>query len=92
MAAAKRAFRIQQLEKEAKLSANIAIPDRAAILRSTAGEIVSNIERGTWTASQVLEAFIAQSLVAHTATNCITEGTFLRITAKTVSDIRFSLV
>ncbi|KAJ7347086.1 amidase [Mycena albidolilacea] len=76
MAAAKRAFRIQQLEKEAKLSANIAIPDRAAILRSTAGEIVSNIERGTWTASQVLEAFIAQSLVAHTATNCITEVLF----------------
>ncbi|KAJ7881391.1 amidase signature domain-containing protein [Mycena leptocephala] len=29
-----------------------------------------------WTASQVLEAFIAQSLVAHSATNCITEVLF----------------
>ncbi|KAJ6489486.1 amidase signature domain-containing protein [Mycena vitilis] len=38
--------------------------------------IVSNIERGLWTAAQVLEPFIAQSLIAHSATNCITEVLF----------------
>ncbi|KAJ7497706.1 amidase signature domain-containing protein, partial [Mycena latifolia] len=42
----------------------------------TAQEIVTNIERGVWTASRVLRAFIAQSLVAHAATNCITEVLF----------------
>ncbi|KAF8199848.1 amidase signature domain-containing protein [Mycena galopus ATCC 62051] len=76
MATAKRVFRNQELEKEARSSANIALPDRTIILRSTANEMVSNIERGTWTASQVLEAFIAQSLVAQSATNCITEVLF----------------
>ncbi|KAJ7130606.1 amidase signature domain-containing protein [Mycena epipterygia] len=72
MAAAKRETRDQELKKEAQDN-----PDPSNLFtRSTAHEIVTNIERGVWTASQVLEAFIAQSLVAHSATNCITEVLF----------------
>jgi amidase len=74
MAATKRAIRDQELENEAQNGQHLSVADRTAFLRSTAREIVANIERGVWTASQVLEAFIAQSLVAHSATNCITEG------------------
>lgn len=39
-----------------------------------ATEIVSRIKKGEWTASQVLEAYIAQAKVAHDQTNCLTEG------------------
>ncbi|KAJ7693428.1 amidase [Mycena rosella] len=76
--AAKRAARDETLEKEAQSSPapSESISTRTVFIRSTAQEIVTNIERGVWTASQVLEAFIAQSLVAHAATNCITEVLF----------------
>ncbi|KAJ7680739.1 amidase [Mycena polygramma] len=76
MAAAKRALRDQLLEREAKNSANLSVADRSVFLRSTVRDIVSNIEQGTWTASQVLDAFIAQAIVAHSATNCVTEVLF----------------
>ncbi|KAJ7045940.1 amidase [Mycena alexandri] len=76
MAAAKRALREQILEREGKRPGNLPQAERAVFLRSTARDIVTNIERGTWTASQVLEIFIAQSIVAHSATNCITEVLF----------------
>ncbi|KAJ7141355.1 amidase signature domain-containing protein [Mycena epipterygia] len=66
-AAAKRETRDQELKKEAKNT-----PDPSSIHFT----IVTNIERGVWTASQMLEAFIAQALVAHSATNCITEVLF----------------
>jgi amidase len=39
-----------------------------------ASEIVRCIERGEWTASKVIEAYIARAAMAHQATNCITEG------------------
>ncbi|THU99137.1 amidase signature enzyme [Dendrothele bispora CBS 962.96] len=39
-----------------------------------AREIVSRIESGEWTAARVVEAYIAQAIVAHEKTNCITEG------------------
>ena len=42
----------------------------------TASEIVSNIEIGEWTASQVLEAYITRAALAHERTNCLTEGAF----------------
>jgi Asp-tRNA(Asn)/Glu-tRNA(Gln) amidotransferase A subunit family amidase len=39
--------------------------------------IVENIQAGKWTASQVLEAYIARAAQAHTATNCLTEIMFV---------------
>ncbi|EKM81874.1 hypothetical protein AGABI1DRAFT_112104 [Agaricus bisporus var. burnettii JB137-S8] len=45
-------------------------------LHATATEIVSRIKKGEWTASQVLEAYIAQAKVAHDQTNCLTEVMF----------------
>jgi len=51
---------------------------RNASLRSTLGhEIVQNIEKGVWTSTQVVEAFISQACRAHERTNCITEGWLL---------------
>ena len=41
---------------------------------STASHIVENILSHTWTASAVLEAYIAQVVQAHQVTNCFTEG------------------
>ncbi|KAJ7099439.1 amidase [Mycena belliarum] len=81
-APAKRAFRDQALEDEAQRASPVDSPttscriDPETVVRSTAQEIVAGIARGTWTASQVLEVFIAQSLIAHAATNCITEVLF----------------
>jgi Amidase len=43
----------------------------------TAPEIVENIQARTWTASAVLEAYIARAAQAHQATNCFTEGTLM---------------
>ena len=39
-----------------------------------ASEIVSNIGNGRWTASQVVDAYIARAAYAHQSTNCLTEG------------------
>lgn len=41
-----------------------------------ASQIVENIVSRTWTASEVLEAYIARAAQAHQATNCFTEGTY----------------
>ena len=40
----------------------------------TASEIVQHISSGEWTASQVLEAYLARATLAHDLTNCLTEG------------------
>jgi hypothetical protein len=40
-----------------------------------ASQIVENIEDGTWTASAVLEAYVARAAQAHQVMNCLTEGT-----------------
>lgn len=37
-------------------------------------EIVQNIEKGEWTASKVVEAYIARAAYAHAKTNCLTES------------------
>lgn len=42
--------------------------------RCLAHEIVSRIEKGDWTAREVVEAYISQAAKAHIATNCLTEG------------------
>ncbi|KAF8159688.1 amidase [Crassisporium funariophilum] len=46
---------------------------QGAFLTATASEIVSHIEKGEWTASEVLEAYIARAAYAHAKTNCLTE-------------------
>ena len=45
----------------------------------TASEIVSRIEKGEWTASRVLEAYIARAAIAHERTNCLTEGVYVGV-------------
>jgi Asp-tRNA(Asn)/Glu-tRNA(Gln) amidotransferase A subunit family amidase len=45
-------------------------------LRATASEIVDHIAKGEWTASEVVEAYIAAAAFAHAATNCVTEVLF----------------
>ncbi|KAF7311652.1 putative amidase PB8B6.03 [Mycena kentingensis (nom. inval.)] len=50
--------------------------DSAKFLKATASEIVENIRKGEWTASQVVNAFISRSVEAQDKTNCITEVLF----------------
>lgn len=45
-------------------------------VRATASEITENIRKGEWTATQVVEAFIAKAGQAQEATNCVTEVLF----------------
>ncbi|EAU90346.2 general amidase [Coprinopsis cinerea okayama7 len=52
--------------------------DQTLYLKATASEIVSRIQKGEWTASRVLEAYIARALVAQSKTNCLTEVFFER--------------
>jgi hypothetical protein len=40
----------------------------------SAAEIVEHIAAGKWTASQVLDAYMARAVVSQAKTNCITEG------------------
>lgn len=44
--------------------------------RRAASQIVENISAGKWTASVVLEAYIARAAQVQEATNCLTEGTY----------------
>ena len=46
----------------------------ASAYRFIASDIVRNIREGRWTASEVLEAYIAQAVKAQATTNCLTEG------------------
>ncbi|KAF9485469.1 amidase [Pholiota conissans] len=48
-------------------------PTHSVFLKATATEIVARIEQGEWTATQVLEAYIARAAYAHAKTNCLTE-------------------
>ncbi|KAH6916170.1 amidase [Coprinopsis sp. MPI-PUGE-AT-0042] len=52
--------------------------DQEKYLKATAPEIVEHIQNGEWTASQVLEAYIARAVFAHAKTNCLTEVFFDR--------------
>lgn len=74
------AKREQRATAIAQVNLNSAIhdvtSDQAIIIRATASEIVSSIKTGKWTASQVLEAFIARAVLAHAKTNCLTEVFF----------------
>ena len=42
----------------------------------SAPEIVTRIQQGEWTATQVLEAYIARAAYAHAKTNCLTESRY----------------
>jgi len=57
------------------LALRLASPRIVELFSLTAPEIVENIQARTWTASAVLEAYIARAAQAHKATNCFTEGT-----------------
>ncbi|KAI0314594.1 amidase signature domain-containing protein [Amylostereum chailletii] len=65
-------------ERHAKL---VGAPEFSAavhqeILEASATEIVRRIEKGVWTASQVLDAYIARAVQAQAKTNCLTEILF----------------
>ncbi|KAJ7591264.1 amidase [Mycena floridula] len=51
-------------------------PEHTEYLLATGPQIVQHIQDGHWTASQVLEAYIAKAIAAHVTTNCITEVLF----------------
>ncbi|KAI0741898.1 amidase signature enzyme [Daedaleopsis nitida] len=56
--------------------------EREAYLRATAPEIVQHISQGEWTASRVLEAYIARAILAQELTNCLTEVLFAQARAE----------
>ncbi|KAJ3757694.1 amidase signature domain-containing protein [Lentinula raphanica] len=68
---AKRAERDVQLAAAPELTAR-----HEEFLQAGAHEIVSRIEKGDWTATEVVEAYIAQAAQAQSATNCLTEVAF----------------
>ncbi|KAJ8588246.1 amidase signature enzyme [Rhizopogon salebrosus TDB-379] len=57
-------------------SAGSHLANDAVYTTATASEIVQRIATGEWTASQVLEAYIARAAIAQAETNCITEVLF----------------
>ncbi|KAH7904118.1 amidase signature domain-containing protein [Hygrophoropsis aurantiaca] len=50
--------------------------DHLPFIEATAEQIVNRISVGEWTASQVLEAYLARARLAQAETNCITEVLF----------------
>ncbi|EJF64237.1 amidase signature enzyme [Dichomitus squalens LYAD-421 SS1] len=61
-------------------------------IRATASEIVQRISQGEWTASQVLEAYLARAVLAQGLTNCLTEVFFSQARAEaTALDEEFTL-
>ncbi|OSD03090.1 amidase signature enzyme [Trametes coccinea BRFM310] len=62
-----------------------------AYLRATAQEIVHRISKGEWTASDVLDAYIARALLAQDVTNCLTEVLFAEARAQAKAlDLEFA--
>ncbi|KAI0675519.1 amidase signature enzyme [Trametes maxima] len=63
-------------------------PDADPYLRATAKEIVQRISKGEWTASEVLDAYLARAALAQDLTNCLTEVFFdeARACAKALDD------
>ncbi|KAJ7756802.1 amidase [Mycena maculata] len=69
---AKRRQRTERLAEAPKYSAS----EHGPFLKATASEIVGRIQRGEWTASEVISAYIARAVFAHETTNCVTEVLF----------------
>ncbi|THH27472.1 hypothetical protein EUX98_g6717 [Antrodiella citrinella] len=74
IAESKQAERTKALEKSSTSSAQSTTD--SVYLAVSASTIVDRISSGQWTASEVLEAYIARATEAHTATNCLTEVFF----------------
>ncbi|KAI8996557.1 amidase signature enzyme [Trametes punicea] len=65
--------------------------DPEPYLRATAQEIVHRISKGEWTASEVLDAYIARALLAQDVTNCLTEVLFAEARAQAKAlDLEFA--
>ncbi|EIW83689.1 amidase signature enzyme [Coniophora puteana RWD-64-598 SS2] len=69
--AVKLAARGQALSVAGKVSEK-----HAVYLGATASEIADHISKGEWTATEVVEAFIARAALAQAKTNCLTEVLF----------------
>ncbi|KAI0763808.1 amidase signature enzyme [Trametes elegans] len=78
--------RRKQAHREDALRAARAVPsddpDAECFLRATAHEIVQRISKGEWTASDVLEAYLARAVLAQDTTNCLTEVLFAEARAR----------
>jgi amidase len=63
-------------QRDGALSAapKFSLSEHGQFLKATASEIVGHIERGEWTSSEVVTAYIARAVSAHETTNCVTEG------------------
>ncbi|KAJ4473835.1 amidase signature domain-containing protein [Lentinula aciculospora] len=68
----KRAERARLLNSVPKLSSS----KQQAILSAQVLALVEGIKNGEWTTTEVMEAYIAQAVVAHAMTNCATEVLF----------------
>ncbi|KAF9557330.1 amidase [Agrocybe pediades] len=71
---AKREQRLQALAPER--DSETSVQPLSPFLKATAKEIVDRIQSGEWTATAVLEAYIARAAFAHSKTNCLTEVMF----------------
>ncbi|KAF8639100.1 hypothetical protein AX17_001743 [Amanita inopinata Kibby_2008] len=66
----------REQRSRALATASPSCPEHSQFLNATASQIVSQIKKGEWTASQVLEAYISRATLAQETTNCITEVMF----------------
>ncbi|KAF8630529.1 hypothetical protein AX15_002855 [Amanita polypyramis BW_CC] len=66
----------REQRKSALVFAGPASPEHTKYLNATASQIVSYIQKGEWTASEVLEAYISRAALAQETTNCLTEVMF----------------
>ncbi|KAJ7760504.1 amidase [Mycena metata] len=69
--------KLQQRDAALSTAPEFNADEHGAFLKATASEIVSHIESGEWTASHVVQAYIARAALAHQTTNCVTEVLFV---------------
>ncbi|TFY61189.1 hypothetical protein EVG20_g7152 [Dentipellis fragilis] len=77
-ASVKEVVSAKRAERDAKvaLAPPFSMDEHQEFLDATAVEIVRRISNGEWTASRVLDAYIARAAQAHAETNCLTEILF----------------
>ncbi|KAF8347951.1 amidase signature domain-containing protein [Amanita rubescens] len=75
-------------EQRRRALATAGAPCAIEYTHSSASQIVSHIQKGEWTASEVLEAYISRATLAQENTNCLTEVMFdwARKQAKTLDE------
>ncbi|KAL1941132.1 hypothetical protein VTO73DRAFT_7344 [Trametes versicolor] len=69
-------------EDALRIARSLSAPDAEPYLRATAKEIVQRIAKGDWTASDVLDAYLARAVLAQDVTNCLTEVLFAEARAQ----------